>query len=91
MTDRVQGRVDFTITWLGVSISLRSCRWSCSGGVLQSNARNHNKLARVLGTHQHSSVKATTKSIDAFSVGLESEEDGPVSKAQQKHKKKISA
>ena len=42
-----------------------------------------NELARVLGTHQHSS-KTTTKSIATSTVGVESEEEGTVSKSQHR-------
>ena len=51
----------------------------------------HNELARVLGTHQNWSVKATTKSVNMSSVGVESEEEGSISKSQLKCEMKISA
>ena len=46
-----------------------------------------NKLARVHGTHQHANIKATTKSIVVSSVGVESEEEGSISKSELKCKK----
>ena len=43
-----------------------------------------NELARVLGTHQHLSAEATTKSVLVSSVGVKSEEEGTVVKSQHK-------
>ena len=50
-----------------------------------------NKLAQVLGTHQHSSKAVSSKSVAVTSEGIESEEEEKaVSKSQCKHDKKIS-
>ena len=49
-----------------------------------------NELARVLGTHQCSSVKSTGKSISTSSVGVKSDEVGAVFKSQWKwHKNSV--
>ena len=51
-----------------------------------------NELARVLGTHQHSISKASTKIVSTKSIEVESgEEDALPSKSQIKKDKKISA
>ena len=51
-----------------------------------------NKLARVLGTHQHSGKVVSSKSISVSAAGAESEEEEQtVSKSQCKQEKKISA
>ena len=50
-----------------------------------------NKLARVLGTHQHSSKSVSSKSVSVSSIGANSEEEEPISKSQCKWEKKISA
>lgn len=50
-----------------------------------------NELARVLGTNQCLSAKATTKSILVSSVGVKSEEEGTVVKSRCKQDKKNSA
>ena len=51
-----------------------------------------NELARVLGTHQHSSKAVSSKSISVSAAGAESEEEEqPVSKSQCKWEKNISA
>ena len=41
----------------------------------------HNKLAQVLGTHQHVVAKASVKTVTASSVETESEEGGAVTKS----------
>ena len=50
-----------------------------------------NELARVLGTRQCANIKTTSRSVAVFSVGVESEEEGSISKSQWKNEKKISA
>ena len=51
-----------------------------------------NKLARVLGTRQHSGRSVSSKSVSVSAAGAESEEEEqPVSKSQHKWDKKISA
>ena len=42
-----------------------------------------NELARVLGTHQHSS-KTSGKSVSTSSIGVRSEEEGTTSTSQHK-------
>ena len=44
-----------------------------------------NELARVLGTHQHSSKLTTSKSVSVSAIRAESEEE-PISKSQRKQK-----
>ena len=50
-----------------------------------------NELARVLGTHQDSNKPSTSKSVSTSAMGVESEEEEPISKSQHKRDKKISA
>ena len=47
-------------------------------------------MARVLGTHQHS-TKSSSKSVSVSAIGVESEEEELISKSQCKQDKKISA
>ena len=51
----------------------------------------HNKLARVLGTHQHAAAKASVKTVTAASAETKSEKEGAVTKSQTKKDGKISA
>ena len=50
-----------------------------------------NELARVLGTCQCSNKPSTSKSVSTSAIGVDSEEEEPISKSQCKQEKKISA
>ena len=50
-----------------------------------------NKLARVLGTRQHSNKSSASKSVSVSAIRAKSEEEEPISKSQCKQEKKISA
>ena len=50
-----------------------------------------NKLARVLGTRQHSNKSSSSKSVSVSAIRAKSEEEEPISKSQHKREKKISA